>query len=68
MIKAKLQKWGNSYGIRIPKSIIREKGITEYETILVNIEKKSDIGRLFGIVKFDEPIHKVVKEAKKGSY
>lgn len=68
MIKAKIQKWGNSYAIRIPKSVIKEKGISEYETVIVDIDKKKSIEDLFGIVKFKEPISKVVKDAKKGSY
>ena len=42
MMKTTIQKWGNSYAVRIPKSFIKEVGL-EYHT---NIELTLEDGKL----------------------
>ena len=39
-MELKLQKWGNSYGIRIPSVFLKELNIKENEKL--NIEKQED--------------------------
>lgn len=39
-MRAKVQKWGNSLAIRIPKAIADEAGIREQEEIDVEIKNK----------------------------
>ena len=39
-MEAKLQKWGNSDGIRIPKSILKSLGLKSND--IVNIEQQED--------------------------
>ena len=68
MIEAKIQKWGNSFGIRIPKDELEEKNLSENEEIIVEIRKKGDMASLFGLHKFRQPVKKVIKEAKEGSF
>ena len=37
MIKAKIRKWGNSYGIVIPKEVIESENLKENENIEIII-------------------------------
>ena len=67
MIEAKIQKWGNSFGIRIPKDELEDKNLSENEEIIVEIKKKSDMSSLFGLHRFKKPINKIIKEVKEGS-
>jgi antitoxin MazE len=38
-MKTKVQKWGNSFGVRIPKPVIDEAGISEGADVTVALEK-----------------------------
>jgi antitoxin component of MazEF toxin-antitoxin module len=65
MIVAKTRKWGNSIGIRIPKSIAQEMGLLEEQEVTVEIEKKGNpLRELFGALKFNEPTEKILKELR----
>jgi antitoxin component of MazEF toxin-antitoxin module len=39
-IKTKVRRWGNSFGIVIPKEVIKNKGFKEGEEVLVDIRGK----------------------------
>lgn len=51
--EAKVKKWGNSFGIIIPKQIIDKQQIKEGITVKINIQtnNKSTAGDIFGILK-----------------
>jgi antitoxin component of MazEF toxin-antitoxin module len=51
--EAKVKKWGNSFGIIIPKEIIDKQQIKEGVTVKINIQtnNKSTAGDIFGILK-----------------
>jgi antitoxin MazE len=38
-MKTKLQKWGNSLGVRIPHVVVREAGISEGADVAITLEK-----------------------------
>ena len=42
-MEIKLQKWGNSFGIRIPKSIITDLDIKENDLLDIREEEKKQI-------------------------
>ena len=46
--KAKLKRWGNSFGIVIPKEIVEKEGLREGEEVEITVRKTTDIRRLFG--------------------
>ena len=46
--KAKLKRWGNSFGIVIPKEIIEKEGLREGEEVEISVRKSSDLSHLFG--------------------
>jgi len=46
--KAKLKRWGNSYGVVVPKEIVEKEGLKEGEEVEISVRKTSDIMHLFG--------------------
>jgi len=52
-IRTTLKRWGNSYGVLIPKNVALKKGIKENDEVEVTIRKVVDIRSLFGKYKFD---------------
>ena len=64
-IDTKIRKWGNSYGVLIPKSVLEEEHLTENDSIKINIiGKKKDLEKLFGLCKFKKPTNEIIKEIK----
>lgn len=50
-MEAKIRKWGNSYGILLPKEEIEKMSVKENEIVYVTLQKKSTWEGLFGICK-----------------
>lgn len=46
--KSKIRRWGNSFGVLIPKDIVEKEGLREGEEVQVSVTKTSDIKHLFG--------------------
>ncbi len=46
--KAKLKRWGNSFGVVVPKEIVEKEGLKEGEEVEISVRKASDIKHLFG--------------------
>ena len=45
MKQAKIRQWGNSLAVRIPADLIRELGLREGNTIILDREKKTIVMR-----------------------
>jgi antitoxin component of MazEF toxin-antitoxin module len=57
--KSKLKRWGNSFGVLIPKEMVEKEGLKEGEEVQVSVTKTSDIKHLFGKYRFrDLPAQK----------
>ncbi len=54
VIRTTLRKWGNSYGVVIPKEAALKEGIKENDEVEVIIKKPVDIRSLFGKYKFED--------------
>ena len=50
-IQAKLKKWGNSFGVILPKALIEKRNLKEEDTITIEIVKEADISDIFGSLK-----------------
>jgi len=50
-IEVEVKKWGNSFGVILPKSLIEEYGLKEKDKIVINVVQKADLSKVFGIVK-----------------
>ncbi len=66
-IESKVRKWGNSYGVMLPKQFLESEHLQEEDIVKVNIiSKKADIGKLRGLWKFKRPIKEIMKDIKEG--
>jgi len=55
-IQAELKQWGNSYGLRIPKSVAEKAGLTKGDSLVVSLKKKRyDLESAFGMWKGTAP-------------
>ncbi len=52
--KSKLKKWGNSYGVVVPKEIVEKEGLREGELVEISVRKAAEIERLFGRYPFKD--------------
>jgi antitoxin component of MazEF toxin-antitoxin module len=52
--KSKLKRWGNSYGVVVPKEVVEREGLKEGELVEISVRKASDITRLFGRYPFED--------------
>lgn len=43
-----VKRWGNSYGIVLPKGLVKDNGIVENDTVEVMVRKVADLSSLFG--------------------
>ena len=66
MIESKIRKWGNSYGVLIPKGEIDKKQLSENDKVVITLERKVDLGPLFGICKFKKSTKEIIKEIREG--
>lgn len=61
------RKWGNSLGIILPKSVVKAKGISEKEKVVVEIKKRHTADEFFGIApEWKKTTEKIKKEIKRG--
>jgi antitoxin component of MazEF toxin-antitoxin module len=51
--KSKLKRWGNSFGVVLPKDIVEKEGLREGEEVEISVRRASDIKRLFGKYPFE---------------
>ena len=45
------KKWGNSFGVILPRKLIETKRIKENDEIIIEVVKEADISSLFGTIK-----------------
>jgi len=46
--RARLKRWGNSYGVVVPKELVESEELKEGEVIEISVRKASDVSKLFG--------------------
>ena len=66
MIEGKITRWGNSYGILIPKETLEKQHLHEQDEIVITIQKKSNLEKLFGLCKFKKSTKEMLKEIREG--
>jgi len=69
-IKSRLRKWGNSFGIVVPKKIIEKEKAKEGDEVVVLLSRKKDniLKEMFGSFKFKKPVKKIMDEVNKELY
>jgi antitoxin component of MazEF toxin-antitoxin module len=53
-VKSRLKRWGNSFGVVVPKEIVEKEGLKEGEEVEISVRKASDIRQLFGKYPFKD--------------
>jgi antitoxin component of MazEF toxin-antitoxin module len=68
MLTARVTRWGNSLGIRIPKKEAMMEGIKEGDRAMVTKKEitAGDLVRRFGVHRSKKPIQRMVEEAQRG--
>ncbi|MEK6886625.1 MAG: AbrB/MazE/SpoVT family DNA-binding domain-containing protein [Nanoarchaeota archaeon] len=46
-----IKKWGNSYGIVLPKEVMEKKHLKENEKIVIEVVKEANLQKMFGSLK-----------------
>ena len=63
MIETKLRKWGNSFGVLIPKDELERNNLKENDSIIVIVKRKiAPAKELFGSLMIKEPTDKIMRE------
>jgi antitoxin component of MazEF toxin-antitoxin module len=52
--RSKLKRWGNSYGVVVPKEIVDKEGLKEGEIVEISVRKAVDVRHLFGKYPFKD--------------
>jgi antitoxin component of MazEF toxin-antitoxin module len=63
--KSRVKRWGNSFGVLIPKEMVEKEGLKEGEEVGVSVVKTSDIKHLFGKYPFRD-LQKQKEKMKEG--
>lgn len=63
---SKIRKWGNSFGVLVPKELIEKENFKLNEEVVVRLEKKMDISKVFGILKTKRTTENLIKEIREG--
>ncbi|MDA4129433.1 MAG: AbrB/MazE/SpoVT family DNA-binding domain-containing protein [Thaumarchaeota archaeon] len=54
MSKSKLRRWGNSFGVLLPKALVEREGLKEGEVVEVSVRKIADVRALRGKFPFKD--------------
>ena len=46
--EAIIRKWGNSYGITLPKDLMEKKHLKENDRVIVQVVKEEDLSDIYG--------------------
>ncbi len=63
-VRAKLRRWGNSFGIVIPISVVEREGAREGDemTVLMKKDSGNTLRETFGTYKFKKSVKQLMKE------
>ncbi|TLY06844.1 MAG: AbrB/MazE/SpoVT family DNA-binding domain-containing protein [Thaumarchaeota archaeon] len=54
-VKVKAKQWGSSLGFIIPNEVVKEQKIREGDELEIELQKLTDIEKLFGIARGKRP-------------
>lgn len=63
---SKIRKWGNSFGVLVPKDLIEKENFKLNEEVIVKLQKRKDISKVFGILKTKRATEELMKEIREG--
>ncbi|MBI2085123.1 MAG: AbrB/MazE/SpoVT family DNA-binding domain-containing protein [Candidatus Aenigmarchaeota archaeon] len=57
-----VKKWGSSLGVVIPIEVVKQKGLREGDTVVLEISKKNTIREIFGSLKHNKLDSQKIKD------
>ena len=69
-LKTELRKWGNSFGLVVPKAIVRKEKLKTHQKITVLLLKESNtLKKTFGMAKgWKTPTKKILEQTDRELY
>lgn len=68
-IKTKLKRWGNSFGVVVPLSAVKQTKTKEGDEVTILMRKeKPNLRKLFGAHKFSKPVKQLMKKMDEELY
>ncbi|MBI1972179.1 MAG: AbrB/MazE/SpoVT family DNA-binding domain-containing protein [Candidatus Aenigmarchaeota archaeon] len=49
-----VKRWGSSLGVVIPSEVVKQKGLREGDTVVLEISKRNTIREIFGSLKHNK--------------
>lgn len=50
-IEVQIKKWGNSFGVLLPKEFVEKERLRERQKIKINLIKETDLSNIFVLLK-----------------
>ena len=67
MVQVVVKKWGNSFGVILPKKVINEIKISEEDVLEIEIKRKvRPLNQLFGTLNDNKSTAQIKNEMKEG--
>ena len=63
---SKIRKWGNSFGVLVPKELLKKENFKVNEEVIIKVEKKKDISKVFGILRTERTTRDLMREIREG--
>ncbi len=65
-VRTRVRRWGNSFGVTIPKDVAEGMHIHEDEEVIIEVKKTFSIKDAFGSLKPKRSVEEIMKEVDKG--
>jgi len=65
-LKGKIRKWGNSFGVLLPKKALHSENLQEDDTVAIELRKINSLEKIFALCHFKKPTPQLIKEIRKG--
>lgn len=65
-VRTTVRRWGNSFGVTIPKELAEEMHIHEDEEVIIEVKKTFSIKEAFGSHKFKKSTADIMREIDEG--
>lgn len=46
-----VKKWGSSFGVVLPKDLVRQENLEENDKIIIDVRREADLSKMFGSAK-----------------
>jgi len=65
-LRGTIKRWGNSYGILLPKRELEENKLREGQEVTIDLRGRYDFADLFGSCSFKESVDEIMRDIDEG--